>query len=1079
MKGAIAWFAENHVAANLIMLLMVVGGLATVPVIKQEIFPELETDFITASVIYRGAAPEEVEEGICVRIEEEIEGIEGIKRIGSIAREGVGVVTAELMTGTDISQALDDIKSRVDAIETFPVEAEKPVVSQVKIRADVLNVAVSGNADERTLKVLGERVRDEIASLPGVTNVELANARPFEISIEVSEDALRRHGLSFDQVATAVRHSSLDIPGGSIKTEAGEILLRTKGQAYRGAEFENLVLLTRPDGSRLLLGDVARVVDGFEETDQSARFDGEPAVLVQVFRVGEQGAMEIAQTVREYIVEAQTRMPEGITLTIWEDQSRILRSRLDTLLRNARSGFLLVLLVLALFLRLRLAFWVSLGIPVSFLGALWILPAVDVSVNVVSLFAFILVLGILVDDAIVVGENVYTHRSRTQDRLRASIEGTQEVAIPVIFGVLTTIVAFVPMLALPGPMGQVMSVIGIVVIACLVFSVIESQLVLPTHLAHSRADTEAPPRRGITGFWKRFQGRFGAGLERFIHVTYRRELDRALERRYLTVSIAVALLLLTVGLLASGRMRFSFFPDVDADNVVALLTMPEGVRADETAEAVRHLETAARELQAQIEAETEEGAPNAVQHILASVGDQPYRARQQQHPAGRAGSGTSGSHLGEVNVELIPSEEAPRLSGTEFANRWRDLAGPIPGAVELVFSSSIFSVGEAINVQFQGERIADLRHAADRLKRRLSEYPGVLDIADSFRSGQQELKLSIRQSAEPLGLTLADLGRQVRQAFYGEEAQRIQRGRDDVRVMVRYPAEERRSLRDLDDMRVRTPDGEAVPFRTVARAELGRGFSTIRRADRQRTINVTADVDLARANANEVIADLRSSSLPQILRDYPGMTYSLEGEHREQQETLATLGRFYLIALFGIYALLAIPLRSYGQPLIIMSVIPFGLVGAIAGHLIMGYQLSIMSMIGVVALSGVVVNSSLVLVDHVNRGRAAERSLLEAVREAAIARFRPILLTSLTTFAGLTPLMLEKSLQAQVLIPMAVSLAFGVIFATAITLMVVPCGYLILQDLNALRARGLRLPRSQTGLASSSGAEQRAGAAGD
>jgi multidrug efflux pump subunit AcrB len=1078
MKRVIAWFAGNHVAANLIMLLMIVGGLATVGSIKQEVFPEIDTDFISTSVIYRGAAPEEVEEGISVRIEEEIEGIEGIKRITSVSREGVGVVTAELMVGTDISEALDDIKSRIDAIETFPVEAEKPVVSQIKIRAEVVNVAVSGDADERTLKVLGQRVRDEIAALPGVTNVQLATARPFEISLEVSEDALRRYGLTFDSVAAAVRRSSLDVPGGSIKTEGGEILLRTKGQAYRGAEFEELVLLTQPDGTRLTLGEVARVVDGFEETDQSARFDGEPAVLIQVFRVGEQDATELARRVKAYVAEAETRMPEGISLTIWQDDSRILKSRLNTLLRNARAGFLLVLLVLALFLRLRLAFWVSLGIPLSFLGALWVLPGLDVSINVISLFAFILVLGIVVDDAIVVGENVYTHRRRTRDRLQASIEGTQEVAIPVIFGVLTTIVAFVPLLVIPGPMGQVMSVIGLVVIACLVFSIIESQLVLPTHLAHSKEDLAEPPRHGIQGFWKRFQGRFGNGLERFIHGPYRRELARALEWRYATVSIALALLLVTVGLLASGRLRFSFFPAVDADNVVALLTMPEGTRAEHTAEAVRSLEASARELEAQLEAEKKAGVPNTVQHILATVGEQPFRNRQEQHPGGSGSGGRTGSHLGEINVELIPWEEAPRISGTEFANRWRDLAGPIPGAVELVFSSSIFSAGEPINLQLQGESVPDLRAAADRLKSRLGEYPGVLDISDSFRAGQQELKLSIRPSAEPLGLTLADLGRQVRQAFYGEEAQRIQRGRDDVRVMVRYPADERRSLRDLDNMRVRTPNGQAVPFQTVAQAELGRGFSMIRRADRQRTINVTADVDLTRANANEILADLGASTLPTILRDYPGMTYSLEGEQREQQETLSTLIRFYVVALFGIYALLAIPLRSYAQPLIIMSVIPFGLVGAVAGHLIMGYQLSIMSLIGVVALSGVVVNSSLVLVDYVNRRRATGIPLVEAVREASAARFRPILLTALTTFVGLTPLMLEKSLQAQVLIPMAVSLAFGVIFATGITLMVVPCGYMILQDLRELTRRGARVRRSEPALASPRGSEQTASAGG-
>jgi multidrug efflux pump subunit AcrB len=1053
MKRAIAWFAGNHVAANLLMTLMIVGGLVTLPLIPREVFPEIDTDLITVSVEYRGAAPEEVEEGICIRIEEELDGIDGIKRVRSVANESIGVVTAEFRSGTDISETLDDIKSRVDAIDTFPVESEKPIVSHLKVRRDVLNVAVSGDADERTLKSLGERVRDDLAALPKITHVQLATARAYEISIEVSEVALRRHGLTFDQVAAAVRRSSLDIPGGSVKTEGGEILLRSKGQAYRGPDFEEIVLLTRSDGTRVTLGEVARVVDGFEETDQFARFDGEPAVLVQVFRVGEQNALDIAGAVRAYIDEAQRKMPEGITLTPWQDESIILQSRIDTLTRNARSGFILVLLVLALFLRFRLAFWVSLGIPVSFLGALWLLPTLDVSINVISLFAFILVLGILVDDAIVVGENVHTHRQRTEDRLEASIRGTQEVAIPVIFGVLTTVAAFLPMILVAGVMGQVMGVIGVVVIACLVFSIVESQLVLPAHLARSRREQSAGVSRRWSGLWSRLQDRFSGGLERFIQRVYRPWLDHALEWRYTTVATAFAILFVTVAYIMAGWIRFSFFPAVEADNVVAFLTLPEGTPVEETSSAVQRLEEVARELKAELQDKAGESAPSVVQHILASVGEQPYRSRENRAPGGEAAAAPSGSHLGEVNVALIPYEEMARISATEFANRWRNRTGPIPGAVELVFASSLFSAGRPIDLQLRGERVEDLRAAADRLKQALAEYPGVLDIGDSFRSGQQEVKLEIQPSAETLGITLADLGRQVRQAFYGEEAQRIQRGRDDVRVMVRYPADERRSLGDLENMRVRTPDGAEVPFWTVAQAELGRGYSTIRRTDRQRTVNVTADVDLTRANANEILADVRAGALPEILAAYPSVAYSLEGEQREQGETLASLGRLYLIALFSIYALLAVPLRSYLQPLIIMLVIPFGLVGALAGHLLMGYQLSMMSIIGLIALSGVVVNSSLVLIDYINRRRADGKPLVDAVRDASIARFRPIVLTALTTFAGLTPLMLERSLQARVLIPMALSLAYGVIFASIISLVMVPSAYLILQDLRNLRGQ--------------------------
>jgi multidrug efflux pump subunit AcrB len=1052
VRRAIAWFAENHVAANLLMVLMVVGGLVTLPFIPLEVFPEIETDLVTTTVEYRGAAPEEVEEGICIRIEEELEGIDGIKRIRSTAVEGVGVVTAEIVADADLTRVLDDIKSRVDAITTFPDESEKPIVSQIRVRSDVLNVAVSGEADERTLKSLGERVREDIADLPGVTHVELANARSYEISIEVSEAALRRHGLTFDQVAGAVRRSSLDIPGGSVKTAGGEILLRSKGQAYRGPEFEQIVLLTRADGTRVTLGQVADVVDGFEDTDQSARFDGVATVLVKVYRVGEQNALDIAREVKQYVETAQAEMPQGITLTVWQDESEILQSRLNTLLRNARTGFALVLLVLALFLRPRLAFWVSIGIPISFLGALWLLPSLDVTINVISLFAFILVLGILVDDAIVVGENVHTHRGRTKDRLTASVEGTQEVAIPVIFGVLTTIAAFTPMLLVPGAMGQVIGVIGIVVIACLVFSILESQLVLPAHLAHSREEPAAAASRGLLRVWRRFQERFSAGFERFVHEGYRAALERTLAWRYAAVSAGFALLIVTVSYVGSGWIRFSFFPAVEADNVVAFLTMPEGTPVEETAAAVRRLEATAGELKAQLDTERGPNEPAVVQHLLASVGQQPYRLRQSHSPTGGSG-GAVGSHLGEVNVALISYEASPRLSAAEFANRWRELTGPIPGAVELAFTSSLFSAGEAIHVQLRGESVEELRSAADRLKGRLAEYPGVIDISDTFRSGQHEVRLSIRPTAEMLGLTLADLGRQVRQAFYGEEAQRIQRGRDELRVMVRYPAEERRSLGDLENMRIRTFDGAEVPFWTVAQADFGRGYSTIRRMDRQRIVSVTADVDIARANANEVLADVRRTVLPGILSDHPGVGYSLEGEQREQRETLGSLGRLYLIALFTIYTLLAIPLRSYTQPLIIMGVIPFGMIGAIAGHVLMGYQLSMMSVIGVIALSGVVVNSSLVLIDYVNRRRAAGMHLVEAVRTASVARFRPIVLTALTTFAGLTPLMLERSLQARVLIPMALSLAFGVIFAAAISLLLLPCAYLILDDLQRLRGR--------------------------
>jgi multidrug efflux pump subunit AcrB len=1009
VKRAIAWFAENHVAANLLMMLVIVGGVTGIFMVQQKTFPDIEVEMIQVGVVYPGAAPEDAEEGICVRIEEEIQSIEGIERITSTATEGACGVTAELISGYPVDRALSEIKNAVDSIDTFPDEAKKPLISHVSPRRNVMQIALSGAASERTLKVLGERTRDEIAALPGVTQVEVSSARDYEISIEVPEESLRRHGLTFDQVVEAVRRGSLDLPGGSIKARGGEVLLRTKGQAYRGEEFERIVVLTRADGTRLLLSDVARVVDGFEDDDRFSHFDGEPAVLIQVYRVGEQRVLELVRTVSEYVAGASERMAEGVNLTIWRDESKTLRDRLDILIRNGRSGFILVFVVLALSLRLRLAFWVSLGVPLSFLGALWLFPMLGVSIDLISLFAFITVLGLLVDDAIVVGENVYRHQERSEQPLEASIRGTQEVAVPVIFGVLTTMAAFLPMFLAPGTMGQIYRALATVVMCCLVFSLIESQLILPAHLGHMRVkprDSEAPET--LSG-WKRVQAIFATGLERLAQRGYRPALERALER----------------------------------------LTMPQGTPVDVTADVVRELEAAALRVKRDLEVEYPDLEAPLIKHIQASVGEHPTQAGHA--PPGMGGSST-GSHLGEVSVELLSGDLRP-LAAKEVEQRWREATPQIAGTEELAFSSALFRVGDPIDIELQSSDVAQLREAADALKGHLAKYPGTLDVADSFRDGKEEIQLAILPAAETLGLTLEDLAHQVRQAFYGEEVQRIQRGRDDVRVMVRYPVERRRSLEDLDNLRIRTRDGGEVPFYAVARAERGRGFANINRRDRRRVIHVTADVDPERGNAGEILEDLEQGYLPRFIAERPGLGYSLEGEQREQRKSTAALLSSGLFALVLIYALLAVPLRSYGQPLIIMAVIPFGLVGAVAGHFIMNMNLSMMSVFGVVALSGVVVNSSLVLVHYINQRREDGCALDVAVREAGVARFRPIVLTSLTTFAGLMPLLAERSVTAQFLIPMATSLAFGVVFATSISLFLVPSSYMMLEDIKALVRR--------------------------
>ena len=1098
MKPIIAWFANNHVAANLLMGLIILSGLFALPQIPMKPFPDIDLPLIKIVVPYLGAAPEEVEEGVCIRIEEELEGIEGIKHIRSTANEGICTVSVELYEDADESRALDEIKNRVDSIDTFPEETEKPITTLVEPQRTVLDITITGPNDERTLKELANQIRDDIVQLPGVTRASVSNTRPYEISIEVSEVSLRRNGLTFDQVAGAVRAGSLDLPGGSIKTDAGEILLRTKGQAYWGAEFEKLVVTTRADGTRLYLKDVATIVDGFADTDQSLHFNGKPSALIRVFRMGEQNIQYISATVKQYLEQVGPRLPDGVELTVWNDGSTLLKDRLDTLMQSGRQGFLMVLLLLALFLRPKLAFWVSLGVPVAFLGAIALVHELGMSINVISLFGFILVLGILVDDAIVVGESTHARHKEGESLVAGAIAGAQRVTIPVTFGVLTTVAAFMPLLFATGFMGQVMAVIATTVMCCLVFSLVESQLVLPAHLANNNVKTasgevgmilvpivailltgiawDARSYVGmaiviasalyalqLAGVFPRVarklidaQEKFSSGVEHFIHNRFREMVRASLAARQITVSIAFVALMSALAILASGRLPFSFFPPLASDQVIAKLTMPLGTGAHVTRRAMGQIEAAAVQLKEEINSQYPDAPP--VTHILSVVGSQ--LSASNGPPSTSTGGGSVGNgHLGEVFLQLTPSETRD-IKTREVADMWREITGPVAEAVELKFHSALFSSGNDIDIQLEGDNVDELRIVAEKFRYKLAEYPGVMDITDSFRSGKQELKMSILPSGESLGLTLGDLARQVRQAFYGEEAQRIQRGRDDVKVMVRYTEEERRSLGSLDSMRIRTPAGSEVPFATVAEAALGRGFSSIRRTDNRRVVNVVADVDRTQITANAVLADLRSGPIQELMSPYPRVAYRLEGSQADQSETIDSLMPRIAVSMFVIFTLLAIPLKSYVQPLIIMSVIPFAFTGAIWGHIIMktfGFVsgIAMMSVLGIVAASGVVVNSSLVLVHAVNYRRSLGESIYDAVLNAAVSRCRPIILTSITTFVGLSPLMFNKSVQAQFLVPMAVSLSFGVLFATVVTLLVVPCGYLILDDIGKLLWRGV------------------------
>lgn len=1056
MNRAIAWFAENHVAANLLMALLIVGGLITIPTIGQEMLPDVDLDIVTVSVVYPGAAPEEVEEAIAIRIEEALDGLPGIKRVRSTSSESLAWVVVEMQAGEDMSRRLADIRARIDAIEGLPDDAKRPVVKQAEIGRIVLSIAVSGAVDEHTLKQEASRIRDELIALPEISQASVTSVRPYEIQIEVSEEALQRFDVSFDDVAAAVRRSSLDQPGGSVRAAGGEILLRAKGKATDALAFEQIALISRRDGTRLELGDVARVTDGFAETDQFSTFDGEPAAMVQVFQVGDEKMLDVSNAVKRYVASSSDSTASAISMTIWRNAGDFLDDRLGSMFRNARSGFLLVLAVLAIFLRLRLALWVSLGIPVAFLGAVAVLPMLGQTINWISLLGFIVVLGIVVDDAIVVGENTYTEQRRTGKKLAGAVRGATGIALPVFFGVATTIAAFAPMLFIPGSMGKITAVLPTVVIACLVFSLVEAMFVLPAHLGHGKGGPDDEPTHALSRRWRRVQDRVAAGLDHLIEHRYRPALEWCLEWRYLTIAVAISLLLVSGGLLAGGWLRFTFQEPVEGDVMTATLTMAPGTPAEETARAVEHLLAAAREIQAEADAERGGEGGSIFRHFMVTVGEQP--SKRWAGPLPSLASSGGAANLGEVQVEMIGPEF--RYIGTdEMQRRWRERVGAVAGAEELSFQNSLVSAGLPIELELRGSDLEGLRLAADELKARLATYPGVFDIADSFRGGKQELQFQVLPSAEALGVSLQDLSRQVRQAFHGEEAQRLQRGRDEVKVMVRYPAERRRSLSDVEAMRIRTREGDEVPFTSVAAAQLGRGYSAIRRVDRQRVVTVTADVDASLANSNEIVADLGNRVLPELLANYPGVYHSFEGEQAEQRMFMSAMLRGQFIALLVIYALLAVPLRSYVQPLIIMAAIPFGMIGAIAGHVVLGYDFSMYSIIGVVALSGVVVNASLVLVDYVNQLRRQGARLAEAVRDAGRARFRAIMLTALTTFAGLSPMMLESSMSAQFMIPMAIALGFGVLFASLITLFFVPCAHLVVEDL-ALLMRGRRDERA-------------------
>ncbi len=1108
-RGPLAWFASNHVAANLVMIFVILAGAFSLARIKLEFFPELDINWVTVSVPYPGATPEEVETGILQTVEESVREVDYVRQVKSIGNEGMGTVLVEFERYADMDKALDDVKQVVDRITTIPEEAEEPIVSKTNNRSQVLLVAIHGNTTRKNLKELAERVRDDLTTgraqklatthyesrlgdMPfwkrwqytgekalsairppkGISTVSIDGLPEYEIAIEVSEDTLRRHNLSFGQVADAVRRSSLDLSAGTLRAEGGHMLVRTRGQYYTAEDFEQVVVMTQPDGTNLKLADIADVIDGFAETDESYKFDGNPAVAVNVFRVGEQDELEVARTVKRYVAAMNDQLPGDIRMTVTLDNSEFLKGRISLLLRNGTIGLILVFLVLACFLDLRLAFWTMLGIPMSFLGAFVLLPVFDMSLNMISLFAFIVVLGIVVDDAIVVGENIFNYRQKgNMSGLAAAIKGVREMVGPVTMAIITTIVAFLPLMKGEGVWFQILRAMPVVVISVLLISLIEAFVILPSHLSGGKL----VEHRGLIG---RFQARLRTLLNTFIERYYRPTLAAAIRHRYLTLSIGFAALIITGGIVQGRHLRTEFFPAVEADNMLVALTMPPGTPAEQTVKIVDRFEAAAEQVRQEFEADRPEGAPPLFKHITAVVGAQPM-TREMTNRGGGTPEDRSGGHLAEVNVELLEGE-VRGISAETMVNRWREIVGDVPGATSLDYTAN-FMDSDAISVELAHRDQATLLAAVEELTATLREFRGVTDITDNYVVGKRQLEIvGLTPLGEALGVRKVDVARQLRQAFYGEEAQRIQRGRDEIKVLVRYTEDERRSLSTIDDMRIRLADGAEVPLLDVVQVKYGRDFAVIYRTDQERTVLVLADTDKAVADSDKINADLKTKHLPALVAKYDGLGWNMEGEQKERNDAMGSLKSNFILALIAIFFLLAIQFRSYIQPLIIMMAIPFGLVGAVFGHMIVGvlkavisgnlwvlmgdhgvfggfYEamsgglpLSFMSMFGIVALTGVVVNDSLIMIDLINRKRAQGAPLNETLMESGTRRFRPILLTTLTTFFGLLPMILERSIQAQFLIPMAVSLGFGVLFATGIILLIVPATYMVLEDLRRL-----------------------------
>ena len=1020
--GPLAWMAQNSIAANLLMIILLGGGVFTAFTIQKEVFPQFQLDVVTVSVAYPGAAPAEVEQGILQPIEEAVRGIEGIRELTSTAREGSGGVSIELVSGSNRMKAFQEIDQAISRIRTFPDDIEEPEVSLQSRQREVMELGLYGPVDIMGLRKLAERLRDRLLAHPDISQVSLGNVPDYRTHVEIPRDCLREYGLTLAEVARTIEQSSEDIPAGALETEAGEILLRMKERRQWAEEYREIEIVAGAGGSVVKLGDIAEVRDGFEEAGFHSKFNEQPSVEIQIFRVGEQSPLDIAEAVEGVLADLESTLPPGVEWRIDSNNARDYRQRLSLLLENGWLAVFIVLALLALFLEIRLAFWVMMGMTISFVGGLIFLPLLGVSINMISMFGFLVVLGIVVDDAIVVGENIYEHRRRAESPVHAAITGVREVAGPVTFSILTNVVAFIPLLFIPGETGKFWWPLPAVVIVILTLSLIEALFILPAHLAHSKTSGKSRVGARLHGV----QQGFANGFQGFVDRKFRAFLNLCLRNRYVTIVAASASIFIVGGFGLSGHMGMILMPQVSADEIEAGVSLPVGTTPDQAARV-------ANEITASTSRMFEE-------HDLHEVAE---------------GIKTNVRGQSFIDVEIVMRSPDERdMTAAEVIRLWRDEIGDIPGVDQITFEAERGPGGwrQDISVDLSHNDIEVLEAASEAFIEELESFTTTRDVNDNYNRGKAQLDFRLLPEGRALGFTPAEVGRQLRGAFYGELALRQLRGTNEVEVRVKLPESERKDLYHLQDLVLQAPDGTEVPLVDIVEVSRGEAFTSISRRDGRRIVTVSTDVEPKRA-ITRVIEDIREDVLPGLRERFPGLTWSFQGSQADMRESTQALWGGFGLALGVMYALLAVAFRSYVQPLIVLGAIPFGLVGAIIGHLLLGYDLSLISLMGVIALSGVVVNGSLILVEFANRQRG-EHTPYEAVEMASLRRFRPIVLTTITTFGGLMPLIFETSLQAQYIIPMAISLGFGILFATSIILILVPCLYLFFEDMNKLLLRG-------------------------